>query len=108
VISPLYRGSVKDLLGPAVAQQTSAVVFEYSDAFSVFDWGRMPDLLPGKGQALAILAADIFEKLEKPDTWKEFSRSPVNFGVRTNFARLLPYSVGFSAKAGAIRSGVSL
>jgi len=82
VISPLYRGSVKDLLGPAVAQQTSAVVFEYSDAFSVFDWGRMPDLLPGKGQALAILAADIFEKLEKPDTWKEFSRSPVALALR--------------------------
>ena len=75
----LYRGSVKDLKGPvrarAGAEQVNAVVFEYTDAYSVFDWGKMPDPLARKGEALAVLAADWFEKLERAETWKEFSRS---------------------------------
>lgn len=76
-MSLLYRGSVKDLHGPyTTASQGSAIAFEYSDAFSVFDWGRMPDLLPEKGAALATLAAWVFSEIEKPETWKEFSRSP--------------------------------
>jgi len=75
VIPTLYRGSVKDLLGPIEIQGSSALVFEYSDAYSVFDWGRMPDFLSRKGEALAVLAADFFEKLEKPEVWREFSKS---------------------------------
>jgi phosphoribosylaminoimidazole-succinocarboxamide synthase len=82
VIQTLYRGSVKDLLGPARTALTSAVVFEYTDGFSVFDWGRMPDLLSKKGEALAILAADFFDRIEKPETWKEFSRSSEAFALR--------------------------
>ena len=82
----LYRGSVKDLKGPVRARagstQTQAVLFEYTDAYSVFDWGKMPDALNRKGEALAVLAADWFEKLEKPETWKEFSRSPEALGLR--------------------------
>ena len=68
----IYRGSVKDLRGPIqmtradLAQAVSGVVFDYSEAYSVFDWGRMPDLLPKKGAALALIAADWFEKLERP------------------------------------------
>lgn len=82
MISTIYRGSVKDLLGPVRAKGLSAVVFQYTDAYSVFDWGRMPDPLLHKGESLAVLAADWFERLEKPETWKEFSRSTVALGVR--------------------------
>jgi phosphoribosylaminoimidazole-succinocarboxamide synthase len=83
----LYRGSVKDLKGPVRvraggADSLDAVIFEYTDAYSVFDWGRMPDLLPQKGEALAVLAAHWFEALEKPETWKEFSRSPEALSLR--------------------------
>lgn len=82
----LYRGSVKDLKGPWPARagdvQVPALVFEYTDAYSVFDWGKMPDGLARKGEALAVLAADWFEKLERPETWKEFSRSPEALGLR--------------------------
>lgn len=91
----LYRGSVKDLKGPVratVAQPASspavspvsvdAVVFEYTDSYSVFDWGKMPDALPRKGEALAVLAADWFEKLERAETWREFSRTPEALGLR--------------------------
>lgn len=82
----LYRGSVKDLKGPVRARAGQEVVdsliFEYTDAYSVFDWGRMPDSLSRKGEALAVLASHWFEKLEQPETWKEFSRSAEALGLR--------------------------
>jgi len=85
---PAYRGSVKDLLGPVSAaplnggSRTQGMVFEYTDAYSVFDWGRMPDAIAHKGEALAILAADWFEKLESAQRWKEFSRDKAAHGLR--------------------------
>lgn len=80
--STLYRGSVKNLIGPIKSFNLPALIFEYTDAFSVFDWGRMPDLLSRKGEALAIMAADLFEKLEKPQTWRDFSKSPEALALR--------------------------
>lgn len=86
MIAPLYKGSVKDLLGPAQAVSAAgyqdSVVFQYTDAYSVFDWGRMPDSLENKGAALAILAAEWFERLETPERWKEFSKSPTALALR--------------------------
>ncbi len=83
MIAPIYRGSVKDILGPATgADGCAAVLFDYTDAFSVFDWGRMPDTLPHKGEALAILAAHWFERLEDASTWREFSRAPEALALR--------------------------
>src|SRR3954469_16323481 len=86
MIQTIFRGSVKDLKGPVRARlerdDADAVVFEYTDAYSVFDWGKMPDALSRKGEALAVLAADWFERLEKPETWREFSRSPEALGLR--------------------------
>jgi phosphoribosylaminoimidazole-succinocarboxamide synthase len=80
----LYPGSVKNLLGPVEFAGTAqpGIVFEYTDAYSVFDWGRMPDGLARKGEALAILAADLFERLEAPEAWREFSRSETALALR--------------------------
>ena len=41
----------------------------------------MPDLLAQKGEALAVLAADFFESLEKPAEWQEFSKSSEALGA---------------------------
>jgi phosphoribosylaminoimidazole-succinocarboxamide synthase len=38
--------------------------FVFSDDYSVFDWGRMPDAVPGKGAALCTTGAYNFELLE--------------------------------------------
>ena len=38
--------------------------FHFSDRYSVFDWGEMPDLLIGKGEALCLMGAYCFEQLE--------------------------------------------
>lgn len=60
-------GSVKDfeLLKPAFENQEGIGRFFFSDRYSVFDWGEMPDLIRNKGRALAVMAAFNFEQLEK-------------------------------------------
>ncbi|HTL11803.1 MAG TPA: phosphoribosylaminoimidazolesuccinocarboxamide synthase, partial [Bdellovibrionota bacterium] len=106
----LYRGSVKDVLGPvALASGGSAALFKFSDAFSVFDWGRMPDAIEGKGQALAILAADFLGRVAQPQTWKEFSRTGEAYDLRNGVARLpaatdgpVPLGAAPQASVGAI------
>ena len=64
-----YQGSVKNILGQA---QSAKYVFEFSDRYSIFDWGEMPDSLPGKGEALAIMGDLLFRFLADPKTWSEW------------------------------------
>jgi len=60
-------GSVKDLkiFGEATKEQTGRGRFIFSDRYSVFDWGEMPDQIDHKGAAIALLGAFFFEKLEE-------------------------------------------
>jgi phosphoribosylaminoimidazole-succinocarboxamide synthase len=39
--------------------------FHFSDRFSVFDWGEMPDHIDKKGEALCLMGAYCFERLEE-------------------------------------------
>jgi len=59
-------GSVKDLevIKKPKRNEMGIGRFHFSDRYSVFDWGRMPDLIEGKGEALCIMGAYCFEKLE--------------------------------------------
>lgn len=60
-------GSVKDLkvLKEATPENLGIGHFHFSDRYSVFDWGEMPDLITDKGKALCIIGAYFFEKLEQ-------------------------------------------
>ncbi|MCX7944900.1 MAG: phosphoribosylaminoimidazolesuccinocarboxamide synthase [Deltaproteobacteria bacterium] len=60
-------GSVKDLriVKQPTSDKAGEGVFTFSDRYSVFDWGEMPDLIPDKGRAIAILGAHFFELAEK-------------------------------------------
>jgi phosphoribosylaminoimidazole-succinocarboxamide synthase len=60
-------GSVKDLTVIKKPTQTAMGVgrFLFSDRFSVFDWGEMPDHIDGKGAALCLMGAYCFERLEE-------------------------------------------
>ncbi|PIR17192.1 MAG: phosphoribosylaminoimidazolesuccinocarboxamide synthase [Deltaproteobacteria bacterium CG11_big_fil_rev_8_21_14_0_20_49_13] len=60
-------GSVKDftVIEPATQNSTGRGVFNFSDRYSVFDWGEMPDHIYGKGAALCITSAYFFERLEE-------------------------------------------
>ena len=59
-------GSVKDLkiLEEPTRKQSGRGRFVFSDRYSVFDWGEMPDQIEHKGSAITLLGAYFFEKLE--------------------------------------------
>lgn len=71
-------GSVKDieLLRPPTESSTGEGIFSFSDRFSVFDWGVMPDLIDGKGKSICIIGAWFFEKLQ-------------DLGIRTHYIGVL-------------------
>ena len=68
-----YSGSVKDLFG--LDNQPGSIAFNYTDAFSIFDWGRMPDEIPLKGSSLSFMAAAVFERLGSAAEWNAFLNS---------------------------------
>jgi phosphoribosylaminoimidazole-succinocarboxamide synthase len=60
-------GSVKDLevLKKPTKDRMGIARFHFSDRYSVFDWGEMPDLIDGKSAALCMMGAYCFERLEE-------------------------------------------
>lgn len=58
----IYKGSVKNVRGNSLDE---TIIFEYSDRFSIFDWGEMPDQILGKGAALNLMGYAFFQYLEK-------------------------------------------
>ena len=60
-------GSVKDLkiLTQPQPDKYGEGIFTFSDRYSVFDWGEMPDHIEDKGKALCLLSAFFLEKLEQ-------------------------------------------
>jgi phosphoribosylaminoimidazole-succinocarboxamide synthase len=62
----LYSGSVKDVYG---VPGQDPYLFVFSDRYSIFDWGEMPDALSGKGEALAVMGDAFFRHLGEPATW---------------------------------------
>jgi len=60
-------GSVKDLtvIEKPTDDELGSGFFEFSDRYSVFDWGEMPDHITNKGSSLAIITSHFFEILKK-------------------------------------------
>jgi phosphoribosylaminoimidazole-succinocarboxamide synthase len=59
--------SVKDFRvdDPATTTALGRGAFAFTDAYSVFDWGQMPDPIPDKGASLCTMGAYNFELLER-------------------------------------------
>jgi phosphoribosylaminoimidazole-succinocarboxamide synthase len=56
-----YEGSVKKVFQP---DETSDLLwFDFTDDYSIFDWGKMPDKIANKGRALTAIGAYFFELL---------------------------------------------
>ncbi|MEM1556565.1 MAG: phosphoribosylaminoimidazolesuccinocarboxamide synthase [Candidatus Bathyarchaeia archaeon] len=74
-------GSVKDLevIKRPTVDRMGVARFHFSDRYSVFDWGEMPDHIEGKGAALCLMGAYCFERLEER-------------GVRTHYRGLVDSS----------------
>ena len=58
--------SVKEfrVADPATATDLGRGSFVFTDDYSVFDWGKMPDTVPNKGASLCAMGAYNFEALE--------------------------------------------
>ncbi len=65
----IYEGSVKNVRG---VKGKAPYIFEFSDRYSIFDWGQMPELLNDKGAALAFMGWFFFDYLGKPETWSNW------------------------------------
>lgn len=76
-ISMVYEGSVKNLRAKKKpsAKKPGVFIFEFTDDYSIFDYGKMPDAIPGKGAAMAIGSAFFFETIESSKAWKVFADS---------------------------------
>lgn len=68
----IYTGSVKNIYQD---QDPSLLWFEYTDDYSVFDWGKMPNPIPGKGETLASLGEWFFQQLADTGQWKALGLS---------------------------------
>jgi phosphoribosylaminoimidazole-succinocarboxamide synthase len=72
----VYKGSVKNIRMAKEPKTRSPghYVFEFTDDYSVFDYGKMPDRIRGKGSAIAMMSAYLFETLGDPSAWKALFR----------------------------------
>jgi len=68
-----YEGSVKKVWQSE--QDQDSLWFEFTDDYSVFDWGKMPDTIQNKGRALALMGAFFFLELNKPEFWRSLRQS---------------------------------
>jgi phosphoribosylaminoimidazole-succinocarboxamide synthase len=88
----LTMTSVKDFrveLEPT-ATATGRGRFDFTDDYSVFDWGGMPDQIPDKGRSLCTMGAFNFELLEAE-------------GIPTHYRGVGPDAVGLDAAEAAPR-----
>lgn len=69
-----YHGSSKD-----ITSKKKTLTFKFSDYYSIFDYGRMPDKIPGKGKYVAKMGKYFFEKLSNPSTFKNLRQPPQLF-----------------------------
>ncbi len=68
-----YEGSVKRVYSSP--DQSDRLWFEFTDDYSVFDWGKMPDTIAHKGRALALMGGYFFNRLAEKDFWKSLPAS---------------------------------
>src|SRR5438045_5170795 len=72
-IALIYEGSVKKVY--RLPEEDDRMWFEYTDDYSVFDWGKMPDTIANKGRALAVMGAYFFKRLADPELWRSLPKS---------------------------------
>jgi phosphoribosylaminoimidazole-succinocarboxamide synthase len=59
--APVYQGSTKDIFYVS----SEEYLFKFSDRYSIFDFGEMPNLIPHKGESTARLTESLFRYFEK-------------------------------------------
>ncbi len=68
-------GPVPYLLPNGTRSDAQAVVQKFHDAFSVLEWGKMPDVLSGHGNANALVYHHLNTLVKSETAWRDFLRS---------------------------------
>src|ERR1700731_4574973 len=76
-----------EIIEPPTAAKEGVGVFEYTDNYTVFHYGRMPDLIPGKGEAACRMAAFNFRMLEASGAPTHFRRFTAPNRIEFDLAR---------------------
>lgn len=69
----IKTGSVKNIY--TLDRQNDNLLFGFSNRYSLFDWGEMPDEIPQKGLSLFNINQTLFDFLECSETWKKWNPS---------------------------------
>lgn len=84
-------GSVKDLklLEKPSTYKEGLGIFYFTDDYSVFDYGKMPDTIPDKGAALCRMSSYNFEQLKKIGITSHFLELVSNNEMKVKLVRVL-------------------
>jgi phosphoribosylaminoimidazole-succinocarboxamide synthase len=66
-----YQGSVKNVLQHPQSCKSN-MYFEFTDDYSLFDWGKMPQTIEHKGLSLSLMGKILFQMLGDGEYWKYF------------------------------------
>jgi phosphoribosylaminoimidazole-succinocarboxamide synthase len=99
-----YEGSVKHVW--EASDEPESLWFEFSDDYSVFDWGKMPDKIDHKGRALALIGAFFFEQLKTPEFWASLPESKHLKKFDAEFLRARFNNPVFSGAQGLTTNGL--
>lgn len=102
----IYEGSVKRVWRTPTTTGGHHLWFEFTDDYSVFDWGKMPDTIANKGRALVVMGAYMFEHLSDPKLFKDLLQSPhLKKFDQAWLKRLFEHDV-FSGEHGLLKDGM--
>jgi phosphoribosylaminoimidazole-succinocarboxamide synthase len=100
-----YEGSVKNVFSnPA---EPNYLWFQFTDDYSVFDWGKMPDEIANKGKSLTLLGAYLFGELAEPAFWAQLPRSPHLKKFSSDYLDQRWQHLSFSGDEGLARTGLT-
>jgi len=87
-------GSVKNLWVESHPDDNSLGIgsFEFTDDYSVFDWGKMPQTLPDKGEALKRETAHWFRRLREEGLPTQFIEEVDKTKIKVKLFRKLEYA----------------
>lgn len=89
----LYTTKNLEIVTPPTAEKEGVGIFEYTDDYTVFFFGRMPDQIRGKGEALARMAAFNFRMLQKAGVPTHFRRFIAPNRIEFDLARIVDPAV---------------
>jgi phosphoribosylaminoimidazole-succinocarboxamide synthase len=77
-----------EIIEPPTATREGVGIFEYTDNYTVFHYGRMPDLIPGKGEAICRMAVSNLTMLEAAGVPTHFRRFIAPNRIEFDLARV--------------------